>query len=312
MAPVTATNVISPNRYNTRSTNVPSSRPKDQNDGPNSRSGPEGRRSRKRNHDKVQQETTPASKPNRNPKKPSTSGRKGTLMTEKHILFWGGPLSNWNLGALFPGDRVLSLLLPRLDDAQIPHPKETSLGTSLIRNHEFNCGEQAMMALKAWLFEDNETLKADATSHGDKLKFMMSTISNPAEYESLDALQTPPVIDKTRQSFLVNILHASSPKAQKALGRQVPNFNGSVWQKAAAEIVTCTSIARAEADEELRSWYVKAGSRRFVEASPVDRIWGIGLKWDNPLADDESKWRGKNLLGVCHDAAAEVIRKQYQ
>jgi len=34
-----------------------------------------------------------------------------------------------------------------------------------------------------------------------------------------------------------------------------------------------------------------------VEASPVDKIWGIGLSQDDPRASDRNKWRGTNWLG---------------
>jgi hypothetical protein len=34
-----------------------------------------------------------------------------------------------------------------------------------------------------------------------------------------------------------------------------------------------------------------------VEASPYDRIWGIGLSADDPRASTPSTWQGRNLLG---------------
>ena len=35
-----------------------------------------------------------------------------------------------------------------------------------------------------------------------------------------------------------------------------------------------------------------------VEASPYDRIWGVGLGERDPLILDKANWRGTNLLGV--------------
>lgn len=34
-----------------------------------------------------------------------------------------------------------------------------------------------------------------------------------------------------------------------------------------------------------------------VEAASNDGIWGVGMKKDNPLIKNRSKWRGLNLLG---------------
>lgn len=38
-----------------------------------------------------------------------------------------------------------------------------------------------------------------------------------------------------------------------------------------------------------------------VEASPYDRIWGIGLTASDPLAQNEETWLGQNLLGKVLD-----------
>jgi len=40
-----------------------------------------------------------------------------------------------------------------------------------------------------------------------------------------------------------------------------------------------------------------------VEASPVDRVWGIGLAADGPRAETPSAWRGLNVLGFALMAA---------
>lgn len=41
---------------------------------------------------------------------------------------------------------------------------------------------------------------------------------------------------------------------------------------------------------------IKYKGKTFVEASPFDRIWGIGFGEEN-APDDETLWEGMNLLG---------------
>jgi ribA/ribD-fused uncharacterized protein len=47
----------------------------------------------------------------------------------------------------------------------------------------------------------------------------------------------------------------------------------------------------------LRGDLLGSGSRVLVEASPMDRIWGIELAADDERAADPARWRGLNLLG---------------
>lgn len=52
-------------------------------------------------------------------------------------------------------------------------------------------------------------------------------------------------------------------------------------------------------NEDLRSELLKYKNKTFVEASPYDKKWGVGLSEDDPLILNKENWKGKNLLGEC-------------
>jgi predicted NAD-dependent protein-ADP-ribosyltransferase YbiA (DUF1768 family) len=110
----------------------------------------------------------------------------------------------------------------------------------------------------------------------------------------------------------------------KALGRKCPNFDPHAWDKVSPAAVTAACLARAKANKELAEVYeenlesVPAGhddtrpklKRRFVEGSPRDRIWGVGLSFNDNRIDDERQWKGANRLGKCHDEACLAWGRQ--
>jgi ribA/ribD-fused uncharacterized protein len=49
-----------------------------------------------------------------------------------------------------------------------------------------------------------------------------------------------------------------------------------------------------------------------VEASPFDKIWGIGYAADNPKATNRSQWRGTNWLGEVLTQVRTDIEKEEQ
>jgi len=93
------------------------------------------------------------------------------------------------------------------------------------------------------------------------------------------------------------ILAADHPKTQKALGRKVSNFVPDVWDRECQRIVTDGNRAKFTQNAELLEKLLATKGTTLVEASPYDRIWGIGLAASDPRASDPSKWLGKNLLG---------------
>jgi ribA/ribD-fused uncharacterized protein len=93
------------------------------------------------------------------------------------------------------------------------------------------------------------------------------------------------------------ILAATHPKQHKALGRKVTPFDDVMWKTKRVEIVKAGSRAKFTQNEELRALLLATKGTELVEASPYDRIWGIGLAATDPRAQDPKTWRGQNLLG---------------
>ena len=93
------------------------------------------------------------------------------------------------------------------------------------------------------------------------------------------------------------ILATANPRDQKRLGRQVQGFDGAVWQTQRLEIVVAGNVAKFSQNPPMLETLLATGDKTLVEASPFDRIWGIGLRADDARIYDPTQWRGENLLG---------------
>lgn len=93
------------------------------------------------------------------------------------------------------------------------------------------------------------------------------------------------------------ILQSNSPANQKKLGRQVKNFDPAIWDTNARTIVYEGNKAKYTQNPELLTILLKSAPLILVEASPYDKVWGIGLMEGDPKTFDETQWQGKNWLG---------------
>lgn len=159
-----------------------------------------------------------------------------TSRTETHFFFLNGPFSQWH-------PCVFSAPLADGEAAR-----------------SFNCAEQYMMAAKARLFGDAETLE----------RIM--------------------AVDQQRD-------WREAPKAHKALGRLVRGFDAETWDAGAREIVFRGNLAKFGQAEPLRKYLKATGDLILVEGAHYDPIWGVGLAWNDPLIADPANWRGRNWLG---------------
>ncbi|MCY1141028.1 NADAR family protein [Actinoplanes sp. Pm04-4] len=106
------------------------------------------------------------------------------------------------------------------------------------------------------------------------------------------------------------ILAAPHPKVAKTLGGRVADFDQASWDEHRFEIVVSGNRAKFGQHDELRDYLLTTGDRILVEASPLDRVWGIGLGRDDPAAADPRRWRGTNLLGFALMEVRDQLRAQ--
>jgi ribA/ribD-fused uncharacterized protein len=96
---------------------------------------------------------------------------------------------------------------------------------------------------------------------------------------------------------LTAVLAAGSPGGAKAAGRKVRGFDEGRWSAARYDLVVAGNLAKFTQHPDLHQFLIGTGQRVLVEASPYDRIWGIGMGPTNPAVARPSAWRGLNLLG---------------
>ncbi|KAL7627876.1 hypothetical protein AAE478_002071 [Parahypoxylon ruwenzoriense] len=114
------------------------------------------------------------------------------------------------------------------------------------------------------------------------------------------------------------ILHADTPREVRALGRAVRNFDDAVWARERERIVRegtwckfslpAAGSSSPEHGRRLRDALLATGARLLVEASPFDRIWGVGFGAAK-APRNRRKW-GLNLLGKCLMDVREELRHE--
>lgn len=113
---------------------------------------------------------------------------------------------------------------------------------------------------------------------------------------------------KDEESY-VRILESTTPKEAKALGRKVKNFSFS-WNNVSKSIMFDIVLAKFSQNDDLKSLILsdEFKGKKFVEGSPSDKKWGVGMRYTNPAIDDESNWEGSNLLGKVLDKVREQLQ----
>ena len=102
------------------------------------------------------------------------------------------------------------------------------------------------------------------------------------------------------------IMEECVPSEQKKLGRKVKNYNDAVWNKVRYDLVKKGLREKFTQNPESKKHLLNFKNRQLVEASPFDRIWGIGYNSQDAIANIDN-W-GENLLGKMLTELAQEIK----
>jgi ribA/ribD-fused uncharacterized protein len=141
--------------------------------------------------------------------------------------------------------------------------------------------------------------------------FPISFIIDEIEYKTAEhyMMAEKARLFKSSEKAIQEIVEASSPAKAKKLGRKVERFNDSVWKQHRFEIVCRGNKAKFEQSPDYLEFLQKTGSKVIVEASPFDKIWGIGMSSRNDKYLNPLQWNGLNLLGFALMKVRDELRK---
>lgn len=111
------------------------------------------------------------------------------------------------------------------------------------------------------------------------------------------------------QQILEKVLRSETPNQAKSLGRKVKNFDPKLWDEHKYEIVKRANVLKFSQNTKFKDFLLLTDGKVLVEASPYDRIWGIGMLETDSRTMDPNHWEGQNLLGFALMEVRDELRK---
>jgi len=108
----------------------------------------------------------------------------------------------------------------------------------------------------------------------------------------------------------IKAVQASNPGEAKKIGRAVKGFISSLWLQKRFSIVVNANLNKFGQHDELKDFLISTDPRVLVEASPVDKIWGIGLAADDAGIENPNLWKGENLLGFALMEVRSILKRR--
>ena len=103
---------------------------------------------------------------------------------------------------------------------------------------------------------------------------------------------------------------SDDPREQKRLGRQVRHFDHELWQSECENIVLHGNLAKFSQNEEVHLARIQTGDRRLAEASPHNKLWGIGPSACDPKSTNASTVKCATLATTSCKKIANISSRE--
>lgn len=110
------------------------------------------------------------------------------------------------------------------------------------------------------------------------------------------------------KEMVKHILDAKTTKEVKILGRNIKNFDENVWQDKSLKIVLDGNLAKFSQNVLLKDFLLSTSKKVLIEASPYDKIWGIGLDESSDHIKNPLFWKGDNKLGFVLMKVRDILQ----
>ena len=89
------------------------------------------------------------------------------------------------------------------------------------------------------------------------------------------------------------IMSWPSPSTRKRIGRGVRNLDSGVGDREKQNAVLSGIYAKFTQNPDINNYLLSSDNKRLAESSPLDPVWGTGVRVDGPRADNPCQEKGK-------------------
>jgi ribA/ribD-fused uncharacterized protein len=104
------------------------------------------------------------------------------------------------------------------------------------------------------------------------------------------------MFDPGNKKLLTNIINETNPGQIKKYGRSVKNFDEQIWSTTRYNVMKFALQLKFNQNPNLKAQLLSTGNKLLYEASPYDKIWGIGYNAHDAVNMNKNSF-GQNLLG---------------